>query len=60
MPRGDRRADGRARELVPKGPPYLELQLYNMRHVQEHASQLQLLLGQHGVPGLDWVAKARE
>lgn len=38
---------------------FLELQLYNMRHVQEHASQLNLLLGQHDVPGLDWVAKAR-
>jgi hypothetical protein len=26
---------------------YLELQLYNMRHVQEHAAQLNLFLGQH-------------
>ena len=56
----DALTDERARELVPKGPPYLELQLYNMRHVQEHASQLQLLLGQHGVPGPDWVSKARD
>jgi hypothetical protein len=38
---------------------YVELQLYNMRHVQEHAAQLSLLLGQHGVPGdqIDWVAR---
>jgi hypothetical protein len=31
-----------------------------MRHVQEHAAQLALFLGQHGVPDekLDWVARA--
>ncbi|MFZ2095984.1 MAG: DinB family protein [Anaerolineales bacterium] len=39
---------------------YLEIQLYNMRHVQEHASQLNLLLGQHDVSGVDWVTKARD
>ncbi len=41
---------------------YVELQLYNMRHIQEHAAQLSLLLGQHGVPGeaLDWVARAQD
>lgn len=39
---------------------YLEMQLYTMRHVQEHASQLNLLLGQHDVAGLDWVTQARE
>lgn len=41
---------------------YLELQLYNMRHVQEHAAQLSLLLGQHGVLGeaLDWIARAKD
>jgi uncharacterized damage-inducible protein DinB len=40
---------------------YFELQLYTMRHVQEHAAHLSLFLGQHGVPGekLDWVARAR-
>ena len=40
---------------------YLELQLYNMRHVQEHAAQLSLFLGQHAVPdeALDWVPQAR-
>jgi uncharacterized damage-inducible protein DinB len=41
---------------------YLELQLYNMRHVQEHAAHLSLLLGQHGAPpaDLDWIAYAGE
>ncbi len=38
---------------------FLELQLYTMRHVQEHAAQLSLLLGQNGVSGMDWVSKAR-
>ncbi len=40
---------------------YLELLLYTMRHVQEHASHLSLFLGQHGIPGeaLDWVARAK-
>lgn len=40
---------------------YGELQLYNLRHVQEHAAQLSLFLGQHGVPGeaLDWVPSAK-
>lgn len=41
---------------------YVELQLYNMRHAQEHAAQLSLFLGQHGVPdeALDWVSRARD
>jgi uncharacterized damage-inducible protein DinB len=41
---------------------FLELQLYNLRHVQEHAAQLSLFLGQHGVPdeALDWVARAKD
>lgn len=38
---------------------YLEVQLYNLRHVQEHAAQLNLLLGQYDVPGLDWVTQAK-
>jgi len=41
-------------------PTFLELQLYSMRHIQEHAAQLNLMLGQHDVTGKDWVAKARE
>ncbi len=41
---------------------YLELLLYTMRHVQEHAAQLSLFLGQHGIPdeALDWVGRAKE
>jgi hypothetical protein len=41
---------------------YGELQLYNLRHVQGHAAQLSLFLGQHGIPdeALDWVPRARE
>ncbi len=40
---------------------FFELQLYNMRHVQEHAAQLSLFLGQHGIPdeALDWVPWAK-
>ena len=40
---------------------FLELQLYNMRHVQEHMAQLSLFLGQHGIPdeALDWVPRAK-
>jgi hypothetical protein len=40
---------------------YLELQLYNLRHVQEHAAQLSLFLGQHATPEADlgWVARAK-
>lgn len=40
-------------------PSFLELQLYSMRHVQEHAAQLSLVLGQHDVTGFDWIASAR-
>ena len=36
------------------------LLLYNMRHVQEIAAQLSLLLGQKGVLVPDYVAQARE
>lgn len=42
------------------GVPFLELQLYNMRHVQEHAAQLQLVLGSHGVKEVDWIPAARD
>ena len=41
-------------------PSFLELQLYAMRHVQEHAGQLSLFLGQHDVDGFDWVSSARD
>lgn len=39
---------------------FLEMQLYNMRHVQEHAAELNLLLGQLGVSGQDWIPQARK
>ncbi len=44
-----------------RGKPvsYYELQLYNLRHVQEHTAQLNMFLGQHrpgDAPG--WVARA--
>ena len=41
---------------------FLELQLYNLRHVQGHAAQLSLLLGQHTTSDvdLDWVARAKD
>lgn len=38
---------------------FLELLLYNMRHVQEHASQLSLILGQKTDSAPGWVAKAK-
>ena len=47
-----------------KGKPvsFLELLLYTMRHVQEHAAQLSLFLGQHSIPdeALDWVTRAKD
>lgn len=59
--------DEQARRLVEypwsKGQPitYLELLLYTMRHVQEHAAQMSLLLGQHDVQaGLDWIPRAKD
>jgi hypothetical protein len=33
---------------------FLELLLYNMRHVQEHSAQLNLVLGQHGIATVDY------
>ncbi len=48
--------DERARQVVEypwaegRAVSFFELQLYNMRHVQEHAAQLHLFLGQHAIP----------
>jgi hypothetical protein len=39
-------------------PSYLELQLYSMRHVQEHSSQLRFFLGRKGISSNDWVSRA--
>lgn len=36
-----------------------ELLLYNMRHVQEHAAQLSLFLGQNGDSAPGWVSKVQ-
>ncbi len=38
--------------------PFAELQLYNLRHVQEHGSQLRLFLGQQAGQSARWVSKA--
>ena len=38
---------------------FVELLIYNMRHVQEHAAQLSLMLGQKGASAPGWVTKAR-
>jgi hypothetical protein len=54
--------DERAQQLCPfrwMEPSFLELQLYCMRHVMEHAAQLGYFLGQYGVAGIDWVSQAR-
>jgi hypothetical protein len=39
---------------------FIELQLYSMRHVQDHAAQVSLLLGQRGIPVRDWVTVAKD
>ncbi len=39
---------------------FAELLLYNMRHTQEHASQLLLMLGQKGVAVQDYVTQVRK
>ena len=38
---------------------FVELLLYNMRHVQDHTSHVSLLLGQNGVSVRDWVITVR-
>lgn len=39
---------------------FLELQIYTMRHVQEHGAHLNLFLGQNKVAtDADWIAQAR-
>lgn len=39
--------------------PFAELQLYNLRHVQEHAAQLHLFLGQQSGKSTRWVTQAQ-
>jgi hypothetical protein len=38
---------------------FAELQLYNLRHVQEHGAQLRLFLGQQAGKDARWVAQAK-
>jgi hypothetical protein len=40
--------------------PFAELQLYNLRHVQEHAAQLHMFLGQQRGRSTQWVPQAKE
>ena len=39
--------------------PFAELQLYSLRHVQEHSAQLGMFLGQQARRSPGWVARAR-
>ena len=54
----DEKADQRCEFPWGEEVSFAELQLYSMRHIQEHASQLSLHLGEKGVPAPDWVARA--
>lgn len=38
--------------------PFAELQLYNLRHVQEHGAQLRMFLGQQTGKATTWVSQA--
>ena len=40
--------------------PFAELLLYTLRHVQEHAAQLHLFLGQQAGKSAKWASRARE
>lgn len=44
---------------LPWSDNFYELLIYNLRHIQEHAAQLNLFLGQKGVSVSGWVAKAK-
>ena len=39
---------------------FAELQLYNLRHVQEHGAQLSMFLGQQRGKTAKWVSRAKE
>jgi hypothetical protein len=39
---------------------FLELLIYNMRHVQEHSSQLNLFLGQKGISAPDYPTQVKD
>ena len=38
--------------------PFAELQLYSLRHVQEHGAQLRMFLGQQAGKPTGWIARA--
>jgi len=39
--------------------PFAELQLYSLRHVQEHGAQLRMFLGQQAGKSAEWVPQAQ-
>ncbi|HET9914513.1 MAG TPA: DinB family protein [Anaerolineales bacterium] len=39
---------------------FAELQLYNLRHVQEHGAQLRMFLGQQAGRSAKWIPRAKE
>lgn len=39
--------------------PFAELQLYNLRHMQEHGAQLRMFLGQQARQPTRWVTRAK-
>jgi hypothetical protein len=39
--------------------PFAELQIYSLRHVQEHAAQLHLFIGQTSGKSSEWAAQAQ-
>jgi hypothetical protein len=39
--------------------PFAELQIYSLRHVQEHAAQLHLFIGQISGKSSEWAAQAQ-
>jgi hypothetical protein len=43
-----------------KNYPFLEILLYNMRHVQHHAAQLNLILREEIGDAPDWVSQTKE
>jgi len=40
--------------------PFAELQLYNLRHMQEHGAQLRMFLGQQAGKSTKWISRAKE
>lgn len=40
--------------------PFAELQLYSLRHVQEHSAQLHMFLGQQAGKSAEWQSQAKD